>query len=327
MIGIMKTGFVLFMIPLIFAISCDNEKKVPEQEESVFNYERFSARFQEASLPYNLADSTLLNNKDTAGIYNVAFPGFIADSIKTKLFGKNAKIKYIPLVKVGDDKKEKYFIVKAVSGNRKAAILVAFDEGQYGASFPFLNLDADANTTQVSSIDKAYSISRNVSRKTAEDVTTEGKDVYAYNKAAKNFTLIMTDVLDERSISLLNPIDTFPRKNKFAGDYGKDKTNLVSIRDGKDDNEVNFFIHFEKGEEKCTGELKGTAFFTSSKTAVYRQGGDACVLEFHFTSTAVTLKEIEGCGLHREMKCLFDGTYNKKKPLKTKETSASTKKK
>lgn len=322
-----KTGFGLMMMALLFTVSCNNDKTVPEQEESEFNYERFSARFQEASLPYNLADSTLLNNKDTAGIYNVAFPGLIADSIKTKLFGKNPKIKYVPLVKVGDDKKEKYFIVKAISGNQKAAILVAFDEGQYGAAFPFLNPDADANTSQVTSIDKAYSISRNISRKATEDVITEGKDVYAYNKAAKNFTLIMTDVLDEKSITLLNPIDTFPKKNKFAGDYGKDKTNLVSVRDGKDDNEINFFIHFEKGEEKCTGELKGTAFFTSSKTAVYRQGGDACVLELHFTSTAVTLKEIEGCGLHREMKCLFDGTYNKKKPLKTKEISASTKKK
>jgi hypothetical protein len=328
-IFVMKpTGFILITLALFFVPGCTNNKAVEvEEEDGVFSYERFSARFQEATLPYQLVDTTLLNNKDTAAIHNVAFPDFIADSIKTKLFGKATKIKYIPLVKVGEDNKEKYFIIKAVSGNRKAALLVTFDEKKFGAAFPFLVPDADIKTTQTTTIDKVYSISRNVSNKATDDVITEGKNVYAYNKEAKTFTLIMTDLLDEKSIELINPIDTLSRTHKFAGDYGKDKINIVSIRDGRDEKEINFFIHFEKGEDKCSGELKGTAFFTAAKTAVYRQGGDACVLELHFTPTSVSLKEMEGCGVHRQLKCLFDGTYIKKKSSKSKTNTTSSKKK
>ena len=41
----------------------------------------------------------------------------------------------------------------------------------------------------------------------------------------------MTDPLDDRVQEVINPIDTFARKNKFSADYVKDKMNIVSIRD------------------------------------------------------------------------------------------------
>ncbi len=209
---------------------------------------------------------------------------------------------------------------------RKAALLIAFDKDSFGAAMPFLIPDDDPKTTQASIIDKSFSIIRSVSHKTADDVTTEGKDVYVYNPDAKSFTLIMTDVLDEGAVELINPIDTFSRTNKWAGDYITSKKNMVSVRDGRTANEINFFVHFEKDNGDCKGELKGTAFFASSKVAVYRQGGDPCVMEFHFSNYSVIVKEMEGCGLHRDLKCSFNGTFTKKLPPKKAAPKKSKKK-
>lgn len=306
------------LLAIILLVACNDKKEGGEEDPNVFNYSSFSQRFKEVTTPYALADTALLNNKDTASIRNTAFLAFIADSVKQKLFGKKAKVKFIPLVRLEEKDKEKYYVIKATSGNRKAAILVTFDkDNNYGAAIPFLIPDANPKTSQVSSIDKAFSISKAVFQRNKDDVMTEGKNVYIYNAASKDFTLIMTDMLDDSQAELINPIDTFSKKNPWTGDYVKDKQNLVSVRDGRNEKEINFFIHFNKNKGECTGELKGTALFTSSKTAVYRQGGDPCVLELHFAGSSVTLKEVEGCGSHRGMKCLFEGSFPKKREPKS----------
>ena len=317
------------VLGLVFTVSCsDSKNKKTGAEEDTFNYETFSKHYATASLPYQLSDTGLLKNKDTARIASTQLAPFIADSIKKKLFGKTTGIRYIPLNKIESKKAESYFITKAVSGGKTVALLTVFGKGHdSAASFPFLVPDADATTSQVSSIDNAYSISRNVSRKDKQGVPTEGKDVYAYNAAVNGFTLIMTDALDEKAQDVINPIDTLSKHHRFAGDYIKDKRNLVSIRDSRNANELVMFVHFEKDDGECTGELKGTLFFTSTTTAVYRQGGDPCVLEAHFTPTSVTLHEAEGCGSHRGLKCAFDDTYKRKVAPKPKEAKKKSAKK
>src|SRR4029078_1724750 len=125
---------------------------------------------------------------------------------------------------------------------------------------------------------------------------SDGKEVYVLNEQAKSFTLIMTDALDEKNVEMINPIDTFPRKNKFSADYTRDKKNLVSVRDNKKAGRISFFVHFEKNNGDCTGELKGEASFISPNVAEYRGAGEPCVLLFNFTSSSVTMTEIRGCG-------------------------------
>lgn len=314
------------MVLFVTVWACNNEKKEEPEDESVFRYETFSGRFKDAKLPYNLTDSGLLNNEDTASIRNQQFISFIPDSVKKKLFSNPSKVKYVPLARVAAANGEQYFILKAVSGSRKAALLVAFDQAQnYGAAFPFLVPDNDAKSSQVSTLDKAFSITRSVTRRGEDDVLMEGKDVYVYNKDAKQFTLIMTDLLDEGEMEVLNPIDTFARTHRYAGDYTQGKRSILSIRDGRSDKEVMFFVHFEKNGGECTGELKGTLFFTSTTTAVYRQGGDPCVLEFEFKKSSVSMREAEGCGLHRGLQCLFEGTFTRKKET-AKDSEKSSKK-
>jgi hypothetical protein len=313
------------LITAVLMVACSNDKQEQQKEKS-FQYQEFSDQFKTVTAPYQLSDTALLNNKDTAQVRDKAFSDLMPDSVSNKLFGKNARVKYMPLGKMLVPGAETYYIVKAIAGSKKAALLFSFDkEHNFGAVFPFLIPDAEPSTIQLSIIDKAYSISRNVFRKLPNDIVAEGKDVYVYNNDARDFTLIMTDVLDERSEDLINPIDTFPALQKWTGDYIKDKRNIVSVRDGRKPNSLLVFIHFEKKKGQCNGELKGDAEMSGPNTAVYRQGGDPCVLQLTFTNNSVKLNEIEGCGSRRGLECSFDGTFKRKKADNEK-TGGKTKK-
>lgn len=309
---------LVLALMVLAAGACNNgPEEATDETDGAFDYANFARRFPAASVPYQLIDTSLLNNKDTGALRNAAFSAFIPDSTRTRLVGKGTNVRYVPLAKIEVPKGESYFLLKVTNGARKAALLAVFDKDRnYSAAFPFLLPDTDPSTTQTSAIDKAYTVSRSVLRRTEEEALVEGKDVYAFNADARDFTLIMTDLLDEEGQELINPIDTFARKHKFSGDYGRGKKNLVSVRDGRYPNELAVFIHFEKDEGECTGELKGNVLLTSTTTAVYRQGNDPCVLEFRFTPTAVTLREVEGCGAHRDLKCVFDGSFPRKKEPK-----------
>lgn len=315
------------MVAFLIFFACKNDDAGEQPEEGAFNYTRFSGRFPAGKVPYTLSDTAILNHKDTSAIRG-RFPGFIPDSLLRRVFG-DIKVIYTPIAKLEKEDAETFYIVHARSGAKKAALLVIFDkDNQYASAFPFLLPDADPATTQQSTIDKAFSISRGVSRRISNDMNKEGKDVYAYNAETRSFSLVMTDILDDRNLEVINPIDTFPRTHALAGDYTRGKRNLVSVRDGRSPSLLNFFIHMENEEGDCTGELKGSAILISSKTAAYRQGGDPCVLEFTFSGSTVTVKEIEGCGARRGLDCTFNGSFTKKKPAKAAaKTSAAKPKK
>ena len=314
------------LILLCGFIACKGKKTA--KDENVFTFESFSEKFASSSLPYVLTDTGLQKNSDTTTIRAREFADLIPDSIKNRIFSKGSKVRYTALKKINVPKAETYFIVKATANTKRAALLVTFDkEGNYAATFPFLVVDDNPNTSQSSSIDKAYSISRTVVRRSSQGDNAEGKDVYVYNDGAKQYTLIMTDLLDEGNIELVNPIDTFSRKNKFAGDYYINKQNLVSIRDGRSSNQLLAFVHIDNKDENCSGEIKGNLLLTSGTTAVYRQGGDPCAMQFTFSGSSVTLREEQGCGNHRGLNCAFNGTFTRKKPIKPKtSTKKSTKK-
>jgi hypothetical protein len=312
---------VLFATALVLFISCGNKKEGNGDEDGGYSFEKFSGGFKEANVPYQLTDTALLKNKDTSSLKAIEFTSLIHDSLKNKIFGKS-KVKYTPLAKIKVPDAETFLVVKASAGNKKAAILVIYDKnGEHGASFPFLVPDADPATSQVSLVEKSYVISKLVSKKSGT-TSSDGKDVYTYDAVSKSLVLIMTDPLEEKT-TVINPIDTLPRFNKYAGDYTSGKNALVSIRDGRTSKELMAFVHFRKNEGECVGELKGQLFFTSSTTAVYRQSGDPCIIQFSFKGSSVILKEENGCGNHRGIDCLFDGTYAKKKaPVKKRKTKS-----
>ncbi|MBO9684553.1 MAG: hypothetical protein J7502_18110 [Flavisolibacter sp.] len=304
-IGIVLIGLVLW--------SCNSRKS----EETGFSYEKFSELFPSEQLSYQLTDADLLSNKDTTSIRSAEFEAFISDSVKKKLFGKTTNVKYIALARVKAPKNTSYYIIKAINGNKRVALLVPFTNNQFDAAFPFLIPDNDATTKQTSTIDKSNAIIKGVSQQKPGGKVAEGREVYQYVPEAKQFTLLLTNPLNNTA-EVINPIDTLSRKHKYSGDYLKDKENFISIRDGRSSNELLLFIHIEKGD--CTGEIKATLLLASSTTGVYRQSGDPCELSFQFKGNSVVVKEGGGCGSRRGLDCSFNGTYTKKKEAKTKTT-------
>ncbi len=313
----------LFLCFIVWMAGCKSKKASLSGEDPV-EVSDFIEFFPDTKLPYQIADSTLLRKeKDSLLISNTVFRQFVPDSILTSIFGKTAKPKIYPLAK--NKGAETYLFAKAIAGNKRVALVLGFDKkDEFIAAMPLLSQDQSSATQQTGSLDSRFTLTKMLYRKNADGSISEGKDVYVLNSDAKSFMLIMTDALDDKPTELINPIDTLSRKQKNTADYGTGKMNLVSFRDARRNDRLNFFIHFEKNNGECTGELKGEAIIKSPTTAEYRAGGDPCVLQFRFTSSAVVIKEVEGCGSRRGLRCSFNGTYPRKKEAKPKASKASS---
>jgi hypothetical protein len=318
--------YILLAATILMIGSCKSKKKPSLSGQDPVEVGDFIEFFQPVKLSYTITDSIFKKkDRDSLLIAYEVFTQFVPDSILTPVFGKQAKVKVYPAGKVPVKDQGNYLFVKTVAGDKKAAYILYFNaKEQFIAGMPLLRSDKQNLTTQSMTLDRSYTITRISQRKNKDGSMSEGKDVYALNEAANNFMLIMTDALDDKLTELINPIDTFPRKHKFSGDYTTGKLNLVSIRDGRKTDRISFFIHFDKNNNLCTGEFKGEALIRSSTMAEYREGGDPCVLRFNFTSTSVTVKEIEGCGSRRGLRCTFNATYPKKKEPKPKATKKTT---
>lgn len=314
----MKKNFFLFFAIVLLA-SCGGKKKKPSMTgDDKVEVSDFIDFFPEAKLPFYYADSMMAKKqKDTFLISYKIFTQFVPDSILTKIYGKSTKIKIYALGRTEAPPGETYLFVKTTTTDKKVIFILAFDKKKkYAATLPSLRPDQIRTTFQSVTMDKRFSITKTVQRKNANGSTSEGKDVYAFDRDANDFMLVMTDALDDKPTELINPIDTLARKHKWSADYTNGKMNLVSVRDGRKSDRISFFIHFEKNNGECTGELKGEAKIKTSTTAEFKVDGDPCVLTLIFSSSSVRLKEEEGCGNHRGMQCLFDGSFTRKKEAK-----------
>ena len=309
--------FLLLLLGALLLAGCKPKKKPILSGEYPVEVSDFIEFFQPLSLSYQVGDTILdKKDKDSLLISYKIFTEFVPDSVLRKVFGKGIKPKIYAIGKAAVPKAETYLLVKTVTPAKKVLFILAFDKKeQYLASIPVLVPDQKKATTQSVTIDRKYTITKTVQRKNPDASISEGKDVYVLNADARNFMLIMTEALEDKVTELINPIDTLPRKNKYSADYSSGKMNLVSVRDGRKSDRITFFIHIEKNNGECTGELKGEARWISSNLAEYRQDGDPCVMQFKFTSNSVSLKE-EGCGSRRGLNCSFDGSFARKKYVK-----------
>lgn len=313
----MKNLKFLFFLSFVSFFICCRHKKTKLTGEEPVKIGDFIEFFQPANFPYSFADSNLQKKeKDSTLISYKVFTQFVPDSMLNKVFGKTSKLKIYPMARLKGPNSENYLFAKVVNADKKAAFVLCFDKKQnYVTGMPILRLNQFPSTSQSVVVDKRYEITRNMVRKNEDGSSSEGKDVYVLNEDAKNFMLIMTDALDDKATEIINPIDTFSKKNKFSGDYVSNKMNLVSIRDGRKNDRVSFFVHFEKNNGDCTGELKGEARLIGANEAEYRESGESCVLRLVFTPSSVSLRE-QGCGSHRGLHCVFDGMFMKKKSPK-----------
>lgn len=318
------TFFTRALLALLIMLAACKSKKASLAGDDPVDVSDFIESFP-VRTSYQFSDTVLLRKeKDSLVISHKVFTQFVPDSVLGTVFGKGIQPKIYPMARISSD--ETYLFAKAISGNKRAALIIAFDkDDKFIAAMPLLKLDQSESTQQLAGIDSRLNIQKITVRKNADGTVSEGKDVFVLNKDAAGFMLIMTDPLEDKATELINPIDTFSRKQKYAADYGSSKMNIVSFRDGRKPNQMSFFIHFEKNNGQCVGELKGEAVMKTATQAEYREAGEPCALQFVFTNSTVLIKEIGGCGSRRGLRCSFDGVYFRKKEADPKAAKTKTK--
>src|SRR5579863_1121205 len=313
----------------VFFLCCRHKPADGNGEMKKIDPEDFQAMFRTLNLPVNFADSSLAKKPADSPMAFSIFNQFIDDSLIQRHFGKTIKPRLYASGKLTVKKAETYLFIKALTSSKKILFVACLDnDGKFRTGMPLLIREDDNELRYAAAIDNKYAISVSRLRKDADGRTIFVRTVYVYN-AEGVFTLIMKESNEgkPKTAQIYNPIDTFAHKHKFTGDYMQDKRNFISFRDGKNNSVIRFFVHFEKENGSCRGELKGEARFVSSSIARYIANGDPCSLEFNFNEKAVRMKELEGCGNHRDIRCYFDGVYNKHKeavikPAKTKRRSS-----
>ena len=310
---------MLVFISMTFFLCCRHKAADGGGEMKKIDPEDFQAMFRTLNLPVNFTDSSLSKKSTDSPLAFAILTQFVDDSLIQKHFGKGIKPRLFASGKLVIKKAETYLFVKALSATKKILFVACLDkEGKFRTGMPILIRDDDSEIRYAASIDNKYAISVSRIRKDPDGRALFVRTVFVYN-AEGVFTLIMKESNEgkPKTAQIDNPIDTFAHKHKFTGDYIQDKRNFISFRDGKNNSVIRFFVHFEKDNGSCKGELKGEARFVSSTIARYIANGDPCSLEFNFNEKTVRMKELEGCGNHRDIRCYFEGAY-----LKQKETVA-----
>ena len=321
----MRKLLLLVALPMLL-LACSSKKNPGEEQVDIKD---MMAYFPESKIPFQLGDTVLeKSHRDESYVPARVFNSFIPDSVWTSLLGKTAKPRIYPLGKVTVKGNETYLFVRLTTPVKKAVYVLAMDkELKFVAGLPVLQTDPRAGAHQVAIMDSKYVITSLAQRKNAAGEQLYRKNVYVYNSLGV-FTLILTESNDAESVTttIINPVDTFPHKHKLSGDYVVNAKNFISIRDGRQASHLLFFIHFEKDNGTCKGELKGEMILLSPTTARYTQRGGPCVLEFAFNGKSVSMKETGGCGANRDIKCFFEGSFPKKKeviPVKKKKNKTA----
>lgn len=307
----------LFAFLVLLTIAC-KQKKASLSGEEKLSIKDFTEAFNPLTLPFSAADSNLVKMADTTVIGIDAIKQFIPDSILQNHISNQKKAIFHP---VGIIKKTKeYYLLLTSTISKKTQLLVfVFNEKNNFVTSKQLLTDENKNDDYTRSV----SINKEPTFLISREKTDVNKQVHftrvgwVFNSGGKSFTVVINDGNEDPTKDIIiNPIDTLPRKNKWSGNYIKDKRNFISIRDGRDANNYIFFIHFEKGEgHYCSGELKGNLKIKDAMHGVYAEGGDPCVIDFIMEGNEINVKEKGSCGNRRGMDCLFDDRYIRKKEM------------
>ena len=242
-----KSLLLIVLTGLIF--SCKSKPTSLSGDDEKVDGHDFVEFFQPLKLPWQVTD-TILRRKEAEGsiISYKVFSQLVPDSILTKLFGRELKPKLYAIGKVSVPKSESYLFIKAATASRKALYIVCFTrQHTFAAARPILYADNESGASGIAAMDAKYTLTLTHQRKASDGQVYYKRDAYIFNEDG-GFRLILTESNEGKTKvqPIYNPIDTFPRKHKFTGDYMQDKRNIVSVRDGKDGAHVLFFVHFEK---------------------------------------------------------------------------------
>ena len=312
--------FFLAAFILCFA-GCKNPKADLSGNEKI-SADDFLKAFPEINLPVIVPDTSIQDFGDSIIISEAVFEQFIPDSALQK-FSDKSNSEYIIHPAGIIHKNERDFLLATFLSTQPAGregkktslgVFVLDDKHKFLASFPLLsNGQKDGYKHSVSVTEEPTFIIKK--EKTATDNSyLYSRNGFAYNAASNVFAEVLHDSNEDtaKNNEIINPIDTLPSTNKYSGDYVADKKNFIAIRNGKNATTYSFFIHFEKNNGSCIGELKGMMTLTDEKNAVFTETGAPCVINFKFTLSTIKIKEQGNCGNHRGITCPFDFTFKKK---------------
>jgi hypothetical protein len=308
------------LLILLALIGCA-ETKTDLSGNTPLKINDFNAAFKNIDLPIRINDTNLVAFTDTVEIGRKALAQFLPDSVVDAIAPK--VLKHASIFTVGKIEKEtEYYLllnnkdakkqtVSVITFSKKNVflgyqILTQFDLTQKGSQFYGKTLLINKEPT--------FLIEEN--KLDPEQGLTHEKKGWAYTE--QGFRLIYLDAnIKPAQKAIINPIDTLPTLNIYSGDYARDKKNFISLRDFGDANKYQFFLHFEKKEGSCVGELKGLLNFNKNQ-ATYSEKGDPCTIQFTITGNIIKIKEDGNCGNHRNMTCYFNDSYDKKRKPKIK---------
>lgn len=298
----------------ILLFACKDDKKAIQAGEIVTAAD-FVSFYPEVNLPFSVADTSLVRKQNDSMLIEIkTISQFIPDSVWRKDFGKTATPKFYALGRAVEKEKENYLFTSVVAGSKRVAYLACFSkENKFLQAMPLLRTGFENYSSAYGALDPKFQITTYRDTKKAGGDLLYKRNVYFYDRSGDNFTLIVTEPNEDIIQDVANPIDTLATTHKLSGDYVENDRNFISVRDGKNASEMVFFVHFEKNDGKCNGELKGIARFTSPTVAQFVKSDNPCALEFTFSGSKVTMKEKGGCGSYRDIQCFFNGSYVKKK--------------
>lgn len=300
---------ILFIAAALYACNSHQKKSMRGDEEVTM--QDFVDFFDDITLPYGFTDTIFTQPlSDSSRIDYAVFTRFLPDSMLTPLY-KKEKPKIYALGKFRNGDAESYLLFKAKAG-LQAVYIVAIDEAlRPKASYLLMANRGKAAEINTVGIDKKYTITLVDEYKKSNGEAATYSTVLAYNTAGL-FMVILNDGLKRGEVmELVNPIDTFPQTQPFAGDYGQAPLNFISIRDGETDKKMTFFLNMNKGKD-CVAELKGEARWVKKDSAIFDSNLDGCKVGFRFSGKSIRITEIEGCGSRRPMECSFNATYYRK---------------
>ena len=307
----------LLYILLITLIAC-GEKKIDFSGATQLKPKDFLSVFQTISNNNFLAaDTNFTKLADTTRIGLKAMTQFIPDTVIAKFIDREKNPGFYPIGKIIKEK-ETYLLLNVSLKHKKRMIVLVIDSKNNHWLAAKMLIDNSNQDDYIHSL----SINKEPTFLLSQEKT--GKDnlvqfsrtgwVYATDVG---FMVVVNDSNETPSKSnIINPIDTLAHKNKYSADYEIDKRNFISIRDGNSANSYTFFIHFEKNDGACIGELKGDFKMKDQKHGVYTFNADPCIIDFNFEDREVTVKEQGSCGNHRGIKCFFDDQYTRKKEIR-----------
>jgi len=308
------------LLILLALIGCA-ETKTDLSGNTPLKINDFNAAFKNIELPIRINDTNLVSFTDTIKIGRKALEQFLPDSVVDAIAPKLVKNASIFTVGKIEKETEYYLLLNNKDTKKQTVSVIAFSKKNVFLGYQILTqFDLTQKGSQFYGktllINKEPTFLIEENKLDPEQGLTNEKKGWAYTE--QGFRLIYLDAnIKPEQKAILNPIDTLPTVNTLSGDYARDKKNFISLRDFGNANKYQFFLHFEKKEGTCVGELKGLLNFNKNQ-ATYSEKGDPCTIQFTITGNVIKIKEDGNCGNHRNMTCYFNDSYDKKRKPKIK---------